>query len=398
MVTAVRTATQPATGPAAPVSAPAWDWLAAPMRGDTDAATARAALARRIAWRLANPEAWRAQLADLSYFDPAYTYDEGHEYELDWTTDPHLGADIHHKVLDEDGFVSPEHLRHGNLITALLRVFRSLLGNRVEREPDLHFDPDFGGRAGMYTAKGHRISLVKPDLVVLPRAWELPAGRERSDDGRTMRLDEGHPIPELVLEVLSPTTRNKDLTAKRALYALLGIREYATLDPGGQPEPNAPAELRLYRLQADGDYAEISGEPNGDGADRFLYSETCGTFLGLWQPDLGQEPRLQWFDADRNRWRDPASDIEYDLRESRAALAAERIAMLRTLLDGVVPRPDLDRIADVWQRDGAPDDAVDRIAAVRKSPRDWHALLSVRPTDGERDAPPLRETPSRRDW
>ena len=265
------------------------DWLAAPMRGDTDAATARAALARRIAWRLANPEAWRAQLAGLSYFDPAYTYDEGHEYELDWTTDPHLGADIHHKILDEDGFVSPDHIWHGDLITALLRVFRSLLGNRVEREPDLHFDPDFGGRAGMYTAKGHRISLVKPDLVVLPPALQLPEGVARHG-GRTLRLNEGHPVPELVLEVLSPTTRNKDLTAKRALYALLGIREYATLDPGGQPEPDVPAALRLYRLQADGGYAEISGEPNGDGADRFPYSETCGTFLHLWQPDLGQEP------------------------------------------------------------------------------------------------------------
>ena len=97
MVTAAREARQPATGPAQP--APQWDWQVAPRHGDTDAVTARAAWEQRVAWRLAHPETWREELAQLVYFDPAYTYDEAHEYQAEGTTDPHLSVDLRHWIL-----------------------------------------------------------------------------------------------------------------------------------------------------------------------------------------------------------------------------------------------------------------------------------------------------------
>jgi Uma2 family endonuclease len=37
--------------------------------------------------------------------------------------------------------------------------------------------------------------------------------------------------PDLVIEVLSPSTRRYDLVAKRAIYATHGVREYWIVDP-----------------------------------------------------------------------------------------------------------------------------------------------------------------------
>jgi Uma2 family endonuclease len=61
---------------------------------------------------------------------------------------------------------------------------------------------------------------VLPDIIVL-----LPGGR-------------AHPIergvlgpPDLIIEVLSPSTRNHDLLTKRALYGQAGVREYWIVDP-----------------------------------------------------------------------------------------------------------------------------------------------------------------------
>jgi Uma2 family endonuclease len=37
--------------------------------------------------------------------------------------------------------------------------------------------------------------------------------------------------PDLVVEILSPGTRRRDLTTKRELYAQSGVPEYWTVDP-----------------------------------------------------------------------------------------------------------------------------------------------------------------------
>lgn len=362
---------------------PAWDWQVVPRHGDTDAVTARAAWAKRIAWRLAHPEAWREELAQLAYFDPAYTYDEAHEYQDEGTTDPHLSVDIRHWILDKDGFVSPQPYRHAPLLLAMLFVFRAMLGNRVEREPEVHFDPDFGVRAGMYTEKGRPVSQVEPDLVVLPRELLLPEDVERSREGRTMRLDRGHSVPELVVEILSPSTRTKDVKGKMHLYADLGIAEYLTCDPGGEPEPDVPAVLSFHRLQADGGYRQDEDAPD-------YFSTVCDTHVRLWQPDTRRPPRFQWLDAGQGRWRDQVADAEYErerynrereaeqerhTRELRATRLEVAVDLLHKLLPDRVAPADRDRIEEAWRRDGPPADAVDRILAVRQSPAEWRSLL-----------------------
>ena len=347
---------------------PAWDWHRAPRHGDTDAVTARAAWKKRIAWRLAHPEAWREELAQLTYFDPAYTYDEAHEYQDDGTTDPHLSVDIRHWILDEDGFVSPQPYRHAPLLLAMILVFRHMLGNRVEREPEVHFDPDFGTRAGMYTEKGRPVSQVEPDLVVLPRALLLPDGVERSREGRTMRLDRGHPIPELAVEILSPSTRTKDVRGKMHLYADLGIAEYLTCDPGGEPKPDSPAELRFHRLQPDGRYRPDEDAPA-------YFSAVCGTHVRLWQPDTGRPPLFQWRDAREDRWRDPETDIEAERIQHHQERMDGAVTALRLFLGDVLSSSALDRIEAAWQRNGLPEGHLQIIRAVQQTPSAWRTLL-----------------------
>ncbi len=61
---------------------------------------------------------------------------------------------------------------------------------------------------------------VEPDILVL-----LP-GNPASPSARGL---EG--APDLVVEVLSPSSRGHDLLTKRALYARAGVREYWLVDP-----------------------------------------------------------------------------------------------------------------------------------------------------------------------
>lgn len=61
---------------------------------------------------------------------------------------------------------------------------------------------------------------VQPDLqVLLPRCRATVTGRGIEGP------------PDLVVEILSPTTRGHDGLTKRALYARAGVREYWIVDP-----------------------------------------------------------------------------------------------------------------------------------------------------------------------
>lgn len=67
---------------------------------------------------------------------------------------------------------------------------------------------------------------------------------------------------DLAVEVLSPDSITRDLVHKLRDYALAGIFEYLLIDP-------RPGErwMRLYRLDAGGDYREV--EPDDQGRIRF---------------------------------------------------------------------------------------------------------------------------------
>src|SRR5262245_52569441 len=120
------------------------------------------------------------------------------------------------------------------------------------------------GNVLFYYEEGNPAACVAPYVCVVEGA----AKGER----RTYRLwEEGQP-PSVVLEITSRGTRLEDLGTKRALYAMLGVREYFLYDPLG--EYLQPA-LQGYRLH-EGEYQRMSPGSEGE-----LVSQELGLELRL---------------------------------------------------------------------------------------------------------------------
>jgi len=81
-------------------------------------------------------------------------------------------------------------------------------------------------------------TVVRPDIMVV---CEKPSGRWIEKR------------PELAVEILSPSTRQKDLTAKRDLYAANGVPFYLIVDPEGR-------SALLLSLDGKGTYRELPPE------------------------------------------------------------------------------------------------------------------------------------------
>lgn len=67
---------------------------------------------------------------------------------------------------------------------------------------------------------------LHPDTLVIPDLCFVAQDRLRIIGEKTI---DGP--PDLVVEILSPGTRRRDLTIKRALYARFGVQEYWIVDP-----------------------------------------------------------------------------------------------------------------------------------------------------------------------
>jgi Uma2 family endonuclease len=83
---------------------------------------------------------------------------------------------------------------------------------------------------------------MQPDLIFV---------REDREDISTERGIEGP--PDLVVEVLSPSTAVRDRGIKRERYAFYGVPEYWIVDADAR-------HVEVYRLQDDPDHAEIATE------------------------------------------------------------------------------------------------------------------------------------------
>jgi Uma2 family endonuclease len=104
----------------------------------------------------------------------------------------------------------------------------------------LHSEPCSDACVAVYESDWHvdGNTVVRPDLMV---ACETPTGQwlERR--------------PEFAAEILSPSTRKKDLIAKRELYAANGVPFYLILDPEDR-------SALLLSLDPDGSYRELPPE------------------------------------------------------------------------------------------------------------------------------------------
>jgi Uma2 family endonuclease len=140
---------------------------------------------------------------------------------------------------------------------------------------------------------------------------------------------EGGRYPDLIVELMSPTTRDIDLTTKFDIYEkTFATREYVAYDPDAR-------EIHAWRKTgAKGRFRPIV--PNGRG---HYFLEEAGLWLGIWhgkhQDDLAGT-WLRLFDefgnlvpsarevADAEKARAEAADSRADVEKARAdALAAE---------------------------------------------------------------------------
>ncbi len=110
--------------------------------------------------------------------------------------------------------------KHGAIIKRLERIF----DQEVERTQTPW--TALAGVVGLQSPRSERWDTVRiPDLSVLTlEQWDSLQEREA-----VIRLSE--PLPLLVVEVVSDSTKSTDYRAKRAEYSVLDIPEYWIVDP-----------------------------------------------------------------------------------------------------------------------------------------------------------------------
>lgn len=100
-----------------------------------------------------------------------------------------------------------------------------------------------------------------PTLCVSPDLMVVAPTQPQTGDVTSYRVGRDGPVPELVIEILSPrTATDRDLDAKLVLYASLGIAEYVLIDPAGR---FLPQRLLLKRLLPDGSWRDERDEDGG---------------------------------------------------------------------------------------------------------------------------------------
>ncbi len=157
------------------------------------------------------------------------TYDD----LADFPQDDHLRREL----IDGELFVTPApHLRHQDVV---VRIAAALLGFVDER----------GGRvwpapADVVFAPG---TVVEPDVVFIG-----PARVDELVDARFVDI-----VPDLVVEVSSPSTRRLDLIKKRNLFEREGVVEYWFVDLEAD-------QIDVHRLDAAGVYGMPQSLGEGD--------------------------------------------------------------------------------------------------------------------------------------
>jgi Uma2 family endonuclease len=144
-------------------------------------------------------------------------------------------------------------------IDALIYL-REALKDHFRNAPQVYV----AGNMLLYYEEGNPAACVAPDVFVVHGV----AKRER----RIYRLWEEGQTPAVVVEITSRGSRLEDLGTKRAVYAMLGVREYFLYDPLGE---YLRPPLQGYLLQ-EGEYQRLS--PGGEGE---LTSQVLGVELRL---------------------------------------------------------------------------------------------------------------------
>ena len=135
---------------------------------------------------------------------------------------------VRRELIDGELFVTPSPLvRHQRLVWRLTLS----IGSHLEAHPEQ--GEAFGSPLDVVMTPN---DVVEPDLLVILR-----------DQLDILTATHIHGAPGIVIEILSPSTRKRDLTIKRQLFDREGVREYWIVDP----DRNSVA---VYRRGADGSF------------------------------------------------------------------------------------------------------------------------------------------------
>ena len=154
----------------------------------------------------------------------------GHRLTVDQPDHIHLpGENDQLELIDGEVYVNPApRLSHNDIVGELVhRVDGWVRRKRLGR---CYFAP-----ADVWLSAS---DVVQPDFLFVPA--------DRAAAMSDLRVDA---LPDLVVEVLSPSTRERDLGAKRDLYERVGVREYWVVEPES-------STVTLLALE-DGRYVEM---------------------------------------------------------------------------------------------------------------------------------------------
>ncbi len=152
----------------------------------------------------------------------------------------------------------------------------------------------YRGRTDFYAGGNMFIYFPKPQV----KTWEYKGPDfflVKGVDGTIQRrfwwvLDEHNRYPDLIIELLSPSTAKIDRTTKKAIYEQrFRTPEYYCYDPDAQ-------RLEGWRLSGVGKYEAIL--PNEKG---WMWSEQLQLWLGTWEGAYLRTPAtwLRWFDSQK---------------------------------------------------------------------------------------------------
>lgn len=162
-----------------------------------------------------------------------------------------------------------------------------------------------------------------PDFFVV-----LNVEGNRSRQGWVVWDEEGR-YPDVIVELMSPSTANVDIGKKKNLYEeVFRTRDYFVFDPF---EPNS---LQGWRLDVNFRYQQIVVNEQG-----WLWCETLGFWLGTWSGTIDRETAswLRFYDREGNlvllpeeaeRQRADAESQRADAERQRAERLAARLREL----------------------------------------------------------------------
>ena len=171
---------------------------------------------------------------------------------------------------------------------------------------------------GLLFERGNPAAVLAPDLLV-----SLGAGNRERPSYKLWQ----EPVPDLVMELLSPKTWQRDVEVKPGFYEDLGVREFWLFDPIGR----LPRAINGWRLHAGGTYAPVPALPDGGCRSAVLGLDLVahGNGFRFRDPATGELlPDHAETAAARDR-AEAARDREASARQAAEARVAELEALLR---------------------------------------------------------------------